>query len=106
MGDYLCAGLRTLQVEFPEIGDIRAAGLHIGLELVRDPETQTPLDAETKAIRNEGLQLGVIFGLGGAHSNVLKIKPPLIIARAECDEVLEKLRIAMTRVLRKGEVAV
>ncbi len=105
MGDYLRDGLQALQAEFPEMGDIRVAGLHIGIEFVDDPVSKTPLDAETKAIRSEGMRHGVIFGLGGAHSNVLKIKPPLIISHAECDEVLEKLRMAMMRVLRCSSVS-
>jgi len=105
MGEYFRAGLTELQREFPEMGDIRIAGLHIGIEFVRDPETREPLNAETKAIRNESMQLGVIFGLGGAGANVLKIKPPLIISEAEADEVLTILREAMTRVLRKDAVA-
>ncbi|MHB9109566.1 MAG: aspartate aminotransferase family protein [Armatimonadota bacterium] len=104
MGEYFRAGLAELQQEFPEMGDIRVAGLHVGVEFVRDPETKEPLNAETKAIRNEGMNLGVIFGLGGANANVLKIKPPLIINEAEADEVLSILREAMTRVLRKDKV--
>jgi 4-aminobutyrate aminotransferase-like enzyme len=100
MGDYFRDGLRALQREFPEIGDIRSAGLHIGVEFVRDPQTKAPLNDATKAIRNEGLRLGAIFGLGGAHPNVLKIKPPLIITPAEADEVLAILHQALTRVLR------
>jgi 4-aminobutyrate aminotransferase-like enzyme len=100
-GEYLNAGLRGLQSEFPEMGDIRAAGLHIGVELVRDPETKEPLHAEGKAIRDEGIKVGVMFGLAGPRTNVIKIKPPLIITKEECDEVLDKLRVALTRVLRK-----
>lgn len=101
MGEYMRTGLKELQREFPEIGDIRVAGLHIGIEFVRDPESKEPLINEGKAIREEGIRAGVIFGLGGVRKNVLKIKPPLIIKQAECDEVLEKLRVAVTRVLRK-----
>ncbi len=100
MGEYFRAGLIALQRDFPEIGDIRVAGLHIGVEFVRDPVSKAPLDAETKAIRNAGMPLGAIFGLGGAHANVLKIKPPLIITEAEADEVLGILCEAMTQVLR------
>jgi 4-aminobutyrate aminotransferase-like enzyme len=101
VGEYLHVGLKILQSEFPEMGDIRVAGLHIGVEFVRDPESREPLHAEGKAIRDEGIRVGVIFGLAGPRTNVLKIKPPLIITENECDEVLDKLRIAMTRVLRK-----
>lgn len=102
MGEYLRTKLTAMQKEFPEIGDIRIAGLHVGVEFVKDPVSKMPLVAETKAIRKEGIDLGVIFGMGSANANVLKIKPPLIITQAECDEVLEKLHIAMTRVLRVG----
>ncbi len=101
MGEYLGSRLIEMQREFPEMGDVRVAGLHIGIEFVRDPESKEPLQKETKAIREEGMKVGVIFGLGGARPNVLKIKPPLIITKEECDAVLEKLRVAMTRVLRQ-----
>jgi 4-aminobutyrate aminotransferase-like enzyme len=101
MGDYLRRGLEEHQKDFPEMGDIRQVGLHIGVELVRDPESKEPLNAEGKAIRDEGMKLGVIFGLSGVRPNVLKIKPPLIISQAECDEVLEKLQTAMRSVLRR-----
>ncbi len=101
MGEYLRARLEEMRNEFPEMGDIRVAGLHVGIEFVRDPRSKEPLNAEGKAIRDEGIKLGVIFGLAGVRTNVLKIKPPLIVTQAECDEILDKLRSAMTRVLRR-----
>ena len=39
MGNYLGKELKDMQKEFPEIGDVRQAGLHIGLELVTGPAT-------------------------------------------------------------------
>ena len=56
---------------------------------------------QCKAVRTEAIQLGVIFGLAGPRPNVLKIKPPLVVTQDECDEIMDKLRIAMTTVLRK-----
>ena len=47
---------------------------------------------ETIAIRTAGFENGIIFGLGGVDKNVLKIKPPLIVNKAECDEILDKFR--------------
>jgi len=102
MGEYLRGRLETMQKDFPEIGDIRIAGLHVGVELVRDPVTKEPLSSEGKAVRNEAIKMGLILGLGGVRPNVLKIKPPLIITQDECDEVLEKLLAAMTKVLRQS----
>ena len=101
MGLYLRTRLEELQREFPEIGDIRQAGLHIGVELVRDPQTKKPLMAEGKAVRDRGIEGGVILGLAGPRPNVLKIKPPLVITEKECDEVIDKFRTAMVKVLRK-----
>ena len=101
MGAYLGQGIRALGEDFPEIGEVRQAGLHIGVELVADPESKRPLNAETVAVRKEGFRQGVFFGLGGVRPNVLKVKPPLIINRGEADEVLEKLRSCLQAVLRK-----
>ena len=42
MGERIGAGLRETQKDFPVIGDVRQAGLHIGVELVKDRETREP----------------------------------------------------------------
>jgi 4-aminobutyrate aminotransferase-like enzyme len=100
VGAYLADGLRDLQEGFPEMGDIRAVGLHIGIEYVRDPGTKEPAVEDCLQLRREGLRLGAIFGLGGVRRNVLKVKPPLIVTRAEADEILDILKRAMHLVLR------
>ena len=100
MGNYLRRGLTELQKDFPEIGDIRQVGLHIGIELIKDLESKMPLFEETVEVRNEGIRRGVIFGLAGVRMNLLKIKPPLIISSSEADEVLDKLKQSLAAVLR------
>jgi len=101
MGQYFRDGLVRLQQEFPEIGDIRQVGLHIGVEMVKDPQTKTPLDDQTPKIRDAAMRRGVIFGLAGVRKNLLKIKPPLVITAGEADEVLAVLRDTLDEVLRK-----
>lgn len=101
VGAYIAERLCRLQGEFPEMGDVRAIGLHVGVEYVTHPVSKEPSVETAVAIRGESMKLGVIFGLGGAHRNVLKIKPPLIINEAEADEVLDVLQRAMRNVLRK-----
>jgi len=100
MGDYLGKRLNSMMADYPEMGEVRQVGLHVGIEFVKDPESKTPLIDETLAIRKEGIKNGVIFGLGGVRKNVLKIKPPLIIDQNECDEVLEKFTKSVRAVLR------
>jgi 4-aminobutyrate aminotransferase-like enzyme len=100
MGKYIGDNVETMKDEYPEIGDVRAVGLHVGVEFVSDPESKTPLYDETVQIRSEGMERGAIFGLGGVRKNVLKIKPPFIITKNEADEVLDILKQVMQAVLR------
>ncbi len=68
-------------------------GFHIGLEIVKDPETREPDYEGCNLLREKGLNNGIIFGLGGSGKgkNVLKIKPPLITKLKQADEIFEKL---------------
>jgi 4-aminobutyrate aminotransferase-like enzyme len=100
MGERIGRGLREIQKDFPVIGDIRQAGLHIGVELVRDPQTREPDPELFAAVRKHGLAKGIIFGLGGTAKNVLKIKPPLIITAEEADTVLTLFRDCLAAALR------
>lgn len=105
MGAYLRRGLEALQKDYPEIGDIRQAGLHIGVEMVKDPETKEPAVNSANAIRREALQDGLILGKGGPCSQVLKIKPPLVVSQAECDEILDRFATSLHTVLRRQATA-
>ena len=100
MGAHLKEGLLRLQRDYPEIGDIRQVGLHVGVEFVKDPEGKEPIYDETKRIRDEAMERGVIFGLAGVRRNLLKIKPALIVTEQECDEVIKVLGETLNAVLR------
>lgn len=60
------------------IGDVRGAGLFIGVELVRDRSTLEPATSEAAAVANRMRELGVLVGVAGPAANVLKIRPPLV----------------------------
>jgi 4-aminobutyrate aminotransferase-like enzyme len=78
------------------MGDVRQAGLHIGVEFVTDPKTRNPGTELLSAVRRAGFSHGIIFGVGGMARNVLKIKPPLVINRDEADRVLERFEQSLT----------
>lgn len=101
MGKYLGERLTKMQIRYPEMGDIRQAGLHIGVEFVKDPISKEPIPEETVEIKNKAMEYGGLFNLGGVRRNVLKIKPPLIINKDQCDEVIEILEKSIKAVLRK-----
>ena len=91
MGNYLGRQLKKMQKDFPIIGDVRQAGLHIGVEFVKDPETKEAAGDMVKQIRRESMKKGILFGVGGMLKNVLKVKPPFIINKKEADTVLQVL---------------
>jgi len=100
VGEYLKDKLIELQKSCPQIGEVRALGFHIGLEIVKDYRTRVPDYQGCSLIRDKGLKNGIIFGLGGSGKgkNVLKIKPPLITTIKQADEILEKLEITLMQV--------
>jgi len=98
VGARLRAGLAELQDRHEAIGDIRGAGLMLGVDLVRDRESRTPDERFGTAVTQRCLQLGLSVnivkfpGLG----SVLRIAPPLTISTADVDLGLEILDKALT----------
>ncbi len=91
-GTYLLAGLSDLKSEFPILGDVRGRGLFVGFELVSDPALRTP-DAEAASyLANRAREEGVLLSTDGPDHNVIKIKPPLVFGRNECDRLTGLLR--------------
>jgi 4-aminobutyrate aminotransferase-like enzyme len=99
VGRYLKVGLERVAAAHPEIvGTVHGMGLYLGVELVRDPVTQEPADAEALAICERMLELGVIVQPTGDGNNVLKVKPPLCLDRVSADLVV----CALERTLAEG----
>jgi 4-aminobutyrate aminotransferase-like enzyme len=103
MGEYASAALHAMKARHSLIGDIRGPGLLIGIELVRDQKTKEPAAAETLEAYRRGMDLGVIFGTTkyAGLGNVLKIKPPFTITRAQMDQVLDVLDQVLTAIENK-----
>ena len=78
VGARLRSQIEKLAGQHPLIGEVRGAGLFIGVELVRDHSTLEPAAQETAAVVNRMRELGVLVGIEGPCSNVLKIRPPLV----------------------------
>jgi alanine-glyoxylate transaminase/(R)-3-amino-2-methylpropionate-pyruvate transaminase len=71
VGTYLLMKLSDLRDQFECIGDVRGKGLMIGIEMVSDKETKTPLPANQFVdIMDDCKNMGVIFGRGGMYKNV------------------------------------
>ncbi|MER5730428.1 diaminobutyrate--2-oxoglutarate transaminase family protein [Streptomyces sp. NPDC002138] len=120
VGDRMLAALRGLAADHPCIGDVRGRGLMLGVELV-DPAAPTAPAAPgapegldhasdgragsgagggaphlAAAVRQECLDRGLIVELGGRHSSVVRLLPPLTITDEQAAAVLDRLADAIT----------
>jgi 4-aminobutyrate aminotransferase-like enzyme len=95
MGARLLAGARDLADRHRLIGDVRSTGLLIGVDLVRDHDTREPAADEAERVLNGMRDRGVLVGTTGLAANVIKIRPPLVIASQEADLLIDTLDAAL-----------
>ena len=89
MGDYLREKLEELKEKHPLVGDVRGMGLMQGVELVR--EQKEPAGEEILQVFEATRRRGLLIGKGGLYGNVIRIAPPLNIAKADVDEAVHIL---------------
>jgi 4-aminobutyrate aminotransferase len=98
-GETFAAQLRALAARHAVIGDVRGRGLALGVELVLDRATRTPVPVATTAkVIYRAYQLGAVFFYVGLRGNVLEFTPPLTLSDAEIAEGVGILDQALTDV--------
>ncbi|MFE2582492.1 diaminobutyrate--2-oxoglutarate transaminase family protein [Streptomyces sp. NPDC059378] len=115
LGSRMLTRLGDLARDFPCIGDVRGRGLMIGVELV-DAEAEADADGDgvasangprpadpelAAAVQRECLRRGLIVELGGRHSSVVRLLPPLTITDDQASAVLDRLADAVASAARK-----
>jgi 4-aminobutyrate aminotransferase len=88
-GAELRAGLDRIAAEEPRIGDVRGAGLMIGVEFVTDRETGAPDGALAKAVIARAADLGLLVLTCGMAGQVVRWIPPIDVTPAEIAEAVE-----------------
>lgn len=99
IGDFLLSGMRKLAERHELIGDVRGAGLFLGMELVTDRATKTPAAAQTRRVVNAMRERGVLISAAGPLENILKIRPLLAFQREHAELFIDTLDQAL------GEIA-
>ncbi|MFQ5666229.1 MAG: aspartate aminotransferase family protein [Candidatus Binatia bacterium] len=100
VGTVLLDELRQLQGKYEFIGDVRGAGLLIGVDLVKDRSTKAPLaPAVTKEIFLGALRRGLL--LMGYFSR-MRINPPLVVTETEARDGVAILDEVFAEVARTG----
>ena len=91
VGTHFLHGLRALAGRYPRVGDARGRGLFLGIELVEDPRTREPAPALAAAIVETMRARRILLSTDGPAHNVIKIKPPMTLTKADADFVLRSL---------------
>ncbi|TPK80128.1 aspartate aminotransferase family protein [Mesorhizobium sp. B2-4-13] len=89
VGGALKHRLQVLQKDFPLIGDIRGQGLMLAIELVKDRATKEPAPEATMKVFEETRRYGLVASRSGPYRNVIRMCPPLCLAMADLDDVVE-----------------
>jgi adenosylmethionine-8-amino-7-oxononanoate aminotransferase len=97
VGERLFAELTLAFGEHPNVGNIRGRGLFVGIELVEDRESKTPVDRSYGSrLKQAAMENGLIIypggrtadGEQGAH---ILLAPPFIFDMGNVDELVTKL---------------
>ncbi|MCU1287062.1 MAG: aminotransferase [Acidobacteriales bacterium] len=86
VGRHFRNRLEELRDKHNVIGEVRGMGLMQGMELVRDRNTKEPAPVETNQVMEECRKRGLLIGKGGLYGNVIRMSPPLNIAKSDVDE--------------------
>jgi adenosylmethionine-8-amino-7-oxononanoate aminotransferase len=94
--------------QHPNVGDIRGRGLFVGLELVADRETKTPLDPKRRTwqrVRRAGFEEGIVCYpsggcIDGTRGDHVVLAPPFTLADTQIDEIVDKIGKSLDRALK------
>ncbi len=89
MGAHIRGRIDDWPARFPTVGQVRGLGLMIGIEMVRDQRTRE----KAPLIRDHVLDLAFQRGLLvlGAGENSIRLCPPLVVTRDQCDFAVDTL---------------
>ena len=96
-GAQIVSRLTKIAESTPLIGDVRAKGLMIGIELVKDSD-KAPALAEAKEVQRLCFESGLLVGIGGVLGNVVRLQPPLVITETEASKAVDLLEVALKSV--------
>lgn len=96
VGNALQMGLKQLAEKYQIIGDVRGAGLFIGVELIKDTITKEPLGKTIDQIVEAMKEKGFLISTDGPYNNVLKIKPPIIFSTANAHSFVQALDVVLS----------
>ena len=89
MGAYIRSRIEDWPKRFPSVGQVRGLGLMIGVELVRDQKTKEKAPQLRDRVVDLAFERGLL--ILGAGENTLRLCPPLVVTKDQCDFAVQTL---------------
>ncbi len=93
VGGHIAARLEAARTRCPAIGQVRGAGLYLGIEIVAG---DAPDAVGAKRAINALRDRQILIGAAGALGHVLKVRPPLCLTLAQADRFVDALEAILT----------
>jgi 4-aminobutyrate aminotransferase len=100
MGAYMMERMRQWPAKFPNVGDVRGLGLMLGVELVKDQRTKEKAPKLRDRVVDLAFEQGLL--ILGAGDNTLRLCPPLVITRDQCDFALDTLERCLSTAAKQA----
>jgi L-2,4-diaminobutyrate transaminase len=101
LAPYLHSQMRAAVGDHPLVGEIRGAGFMLGVELVKDRATRQSFPKEALVGRRLLKNLFSRGLISRALGDTLVFAPPLVIQRAEIDELVSKFKAGLEAIARE-----
>jgi 4-aminobutyrate aminotransferase len=92
--------MRDWPARFSIVGEVRGLGLMLAIELVRDQQSKTKAPEQRDHVVNLAFERGLL--ILGAGDNTLRLCPPLVITRDQCDFALNTLEECLALAIREN----
>ncbi len=90
VGDYYRSLFLELQKKYNCIGDVRGYGLFLGVEIIKENNTEPDIKL-AKHIKNELRNQYILIGTDGPFDNVIKTKPALCFTKENAKKVVDQI---------------
>lgn len=88
VGRHIADRLTAARERSPAIGEVRGAGLYLGVEIVSG---EAPAPDRAKQLINTLRDRRILIGAAGARGHVLKVRPPLCLSLEQADRFVDAL---------------
>lgn len=92
VGSFLMEELENMKFKYNFVGDVRGAGMFIGIDMVTNPITKEPATELADHTVKRCKDAKIIISTEGKYGNVIKFKPPMCFTLSNAKRLVRTLK--------------